>query len=99
MREYYQSIFEGRLSQETLDSMSSEAYVDLLRIAAALGEANLKVTAATLDETSETEDGAGGHRFPLLVDCEEKQFVASLLVKEVKGAWKLCAVKIPGIRD
>jgi hypothetical protein len=78
-----------------LDALTSEAYVDLLHIGRAV---------EGLEEQRDIEiEGRGQNGddwlFTLRLHANEKLIELNVVMRVIRGAWLVTAVKLPGVRD
>ncbi|MEX0789983.1 MAG: hypothetical protein WD178_04325 [Actinomycetota bacterium] len=78
-----------------LDSITSEAYVDILHILPNLGE-GLELTSYKVELL---DGGPGEHRFRVSLLGEDTELAPTVTVSKVKQVWKLAAIKLAGVRD
>ena len=97
--EVLRSVHESFLENEGLEILNavyhvltSEAYVDMLHVRQAL---------ATTESYSLEQTGTHGddQEFNVVWNTKEGPVTGTVRMRLIRGAWRITAVKIPGIRD
>jgi hypothetical protein len=86
--------FKGNV-RGLVDALTSEAYVDLVKIGQALIELPPAESYAIVPLSFDGED----YLFRLTLKNRVSDVEAFATVREIKGDWKVAAIKIPGVRD